>query len=105
MYKLVDPSQSISDSFDLSALPDSFRDLKPFILRWAESDDAERTALLEESTQEPLRELIEAVSPHFEQINEYLDSFGDRPAPEAATALGALAEAAAEARLKLQRES
>jgi hypothetical protein len=102
LLTLVRPPHTNTTSVDLSALPDSFRHLAPLIQKWAEPDDAERGALIEESPEESLRELVEAVDPEFGQINRYLDSFRGGTMPEAGTALSDLAEAASEAKLRLK---
>jgi hypothetical protein len=56
---------------------------------------------LDEASDGELGELVKAVEPRFAAINQYLDSFDDRPMPQAATALGTLAECTVEAQLKL----
>jgi len=45
---------------------------------------------------------VAAVEPHIPSINEYLDSFGEEALPEAAAALGTLAECATEGKLILE---
>jgi hypothetical protein len=89
---------------DFSDLPAQFHNLVPLIERWAESDDADRDALLDEASDSELMDLVSAVDPRFKQINEYLDSFEGTPT-ESATALGTLAECAAEAQLKLSQRN
>jgi hypothetical protein len=100
---LVDEVESKDDteSSVIDDLPLEFKDLAGLVQRWAVSDDSERAALLDEASDGELGELVKAVEPRFAAINQYLDSFDDRPMPEAATALGTLAECAAEAQLKL----
>jgi hypothetical protein len=84
----------------LAGLPDRFRPLISLIRRWGISDDADRTERLEQASRRQLQALVRRVSPSFGAINAYLDGFaGD--IPEAAAALGSLAEAAAEARVIL----
>ena len=87
---------------DLAALPVEFQQLAPLIRKWAEPDDAERSALIDESSKDALSDLVRAVAPKFNQIGQYLDSLAGRPMPEDATALGTLAEAASEAQIKLR---
>ena len=65
------------------------------------SDDGLRSDLISEAGEPTLRELLESVAPHFESINGYLDSLED-DLPEAAMALQALAECAAEARMAIK---
>jgi hypothetical protein len=85
-----------------SDLPAKFHDLIPLIERWAESDDAARDAMLDEVSDLELQNLVKIIDPRFEQINEYLNSFVDA-LPDSATALGALAECATEAQLRLSQ--
>jgi hypothetical protein len=104
LLSLVGPRKRRSVSDDRVALPKEFQSLAPFMERWAESDDAERSRILDKATPRSLRKLVDAVVPHFEGIDRYLSSFGDGPMPEAATQLQTLAECACEARLRLAKE-
>lgn len=88
----------------LHDLPDQFRPLIPLIRRWGISDDADRAERLERASRRQLQALVRRVSPSHGAINAYLDGVTEHT-PEAATALGALAEAAAEATLILQTPS
>jgi hypothetical protein len=87
---------------DLDALPVQFKGLSDLIPMWAVSDDKARSELIEQASHEKLEHLVAEVAPHISAINEYLDSFGDEALPEAAVALGALAECALEAQLRLR---
>lgn len=98
---LVEPIKPRTLPAGTASLPNGLRNLGPLLKRWAESDDADRSQLLEGASRRSLEKLVEAVEPHLAGIDKYLDSFGDRPMPEAATALGTLAECALEARLLL----
>jgi hypothetical protein len=100
---LVDGVESKDDteSSVIDDLPLEFKDLAGLVQRWAVSDDSERAALLDEASDVELSELVKTVGPRFAAINQYLDSFNDRPMPEAATALGTLAECAVEAQQEL----
>jgi len=91
------------DAVDFSALPEAFQKLKPLIEKWAVSDDQERSLLVDEASLRTLKVLVQTVSPHMETINEHLNSFGDRALSDAAVLLGALAECATEARLRLEK--
>jgi hypothetical protein len=75
--------------------------LIPLIRKWGITDDAERTERLERASRRQLQVLVRRVSPLFESINAYLDGFGE-DVSAAAAALGALAEAAAEAKFILE---
>lgn len=85
----------------LMSLPKRFHHLIPLIMRWSEPDDSARAALIEDATSVTLTELVEAVAPETQEINAYLNTFGDKPWSEAACSLGTLAECAAEARCRL----
>lgn len=86
----------------LNDLPPEFRPLIPLIRKWGISDDADRTERLGGATRRQLQALVRRVSPMFVPINTYLAGFSDE-VPAAAAALGSLAEAAAEARLILEK--
>jgi hypothetical protein len=88
---------------DLSKLPERFAPLLPLIKIWGVTDDTERDELRAASSSTELERIVEKVQPYFEAINLYLDSFGDLPMSEAAIALGALAEFAAETQVLLMR--
>ncbi len=79
-------------------LPRQFEFLRPYD-KWVESDDALRSEIAESTSDEELKMFVEAVAPHFEAINTYLDGHTD----EAACNLGAIAEAACEAQWDLER--
>jgi hypothetical protein len=85
----------------LMSLPRRFHHLIPLIMIWNEPDDSKRTALLEDASSATLTELVEAVAPETQEINAYLNSFGDRPWSEAVSALATLAQSAIEARRRL----
>jgi hypothetical protein len=87
---------------DFNTLPEQFRQLKPLMEKWAVSDDQERSILVDEASQQTLKKLVQAVSPHMEAINIFLDSFESRPLSDAAALLGTLAECATEAKLRLE---
>jgi hypothetical protein len=86
---------------DLSDLPAEYLTLGPLIRTWANSDDSEREHQLARAPSTRLQKLVKSVAPHFKSIKAYLDSFRRDPLPESATALGSLAECAAEAELLL----
>jgi len=104
LAKLVGPFHRRDNATYLNTLPLRFHRLIPWILKWAESDDQERNALLDKSSTGSLGELVKVVAPDLDEIDRYLDSFQDEPMPEAATALGRLAELVAEAELRLSTE-
>lgn len=88
----------------LPKVPEEFATLRPLLKTWANSDDEERSELLARASRSRLGGLVKAVAPMFPAINAYLDSLGDGPMPESATALGALAECASEAQLLLREK-
>jgi hypothetical protein len=88
---------------NLGSLPAKFRPLFPAIEMWAEFDDEDREEMLSAASDKALEDLTAQVNPYLVAIDEYLDSFGDRLPPGAATALGKLAECAVEAKVALER--
>jgi len=103
LCSFIEKLPSIDDSVNLDGLPPKFKELSPLIRKWAVSDDELRTEMLEHKSETALRKFVSAVEPHIPSINEYLDSFGEEAPPEAATALGTLAECATEARILLSK--
>jgi cell division protein FtsI/penicillin-binding protein 2 len=94
----------VEEELDFSVLPDELRHLTPLISRYSESDDVDRSALLEQASDGELRELSEAPEAHWETINGFLDENVEaRPGPtqDVALALDSFAQAAMEARLEL----
>jgi hypothetical protein len=82
--------------------PDDLKAVWYLVLRWGESDDVGRGALIEAASDEELTDLLEAIDPLFPAINGYLDATGDA---ERAVPYGDLAQAAMEARFELDRRS
>ncbi len=95
--QLAEQFPRVGDSLDLGGLPAKFEGLRGLIPKWTLSDDEERSEMLQEASSAELKSFVATVSPHIPAIDEYLDSFGDEPPPEAAVALGALAECCLEA--------
>jgi len=91
------PTESESDR--TVQIPAAFQDLKDIAQAWVISDDITRSETVENSSTEDLRRLVERVMPRINEINEYLKVHFD----EESAALGALAEAASEAKLRLDR--
>jgi hypothetical protein len=78
-------------------LPAAFGDLNDLAQLWAISDDNDRADAIEEASVEALEELVRRVEPRIGRIDIHLGKHdGDRDA-----ALGCLAEAAAEAKIRL----
>jgi hypothetical protein len=100
--ELAEQFPAVDQSLDLAALPAKFESLFELIPKWALSDDEKRSEMLEEESLESLRTFVEIVSPYIHTIDKYLDSFGDEPPPEAAAALGTLAECCLEAQIRLR---
>jgi hypothetical protein len=88
-----------------SPLPEDLRHLEPLIPKYAESDDVLRSNLLEQATDDELRELVAAADPHWPAINAFLDAntllIG--PRQDLAVALDSVAQAAMEAVYELER--
>ncbi len=92
-----------SEPIDLAALPEEFLGLKSLVRTWAIADDTERSERLCRASTKALRRLAQRLRPQLGAIDTYLRSFGDKPLPEAAVALGAVAECACEAELLLDK--
>jgi hypothetical protein len=92
---------------DFALLPDELQPLAPLIRRYAVSDDVLRGDRLAEATDEDLRELAAAASPHWDAINAFLDDNLSPPGPrqDVAVALDSFAQAALEAPLELAARS
>lgn len=102
LVRLTSHLKLVSDErIDFSILPKNFLPLKPLMKKWAVADDTERDSLISRASKASLKKLVDKVYPHIPAINEYLDSFGEKSIPEAACALGALAECASEVKLRL----
>jgi hypothetical protein len=98
----------MADELDFGLLPDELRDLAPLIARYAESDDVDRSELLENASNEELRELSEAPAAHWDAINAFLDEHvAAEPGPrqDVALALDSFSQAAMEARYALDQRS
>lgn len=99
--KIVDLASRFAtdpEQLNLTALPASFHDLIPLIRKWAVADDSDREALIEDSRETELKDLVREVERRLQEINDYLDSLGEKITEEGA-ALGRLAECAIEAKL------
>ena len=103
LIELVDKIEVLEEPLNLMSLPARFHALIPLIRKWAISDDEDRTDLLRAASRAALKKMVEEVSPYFEEIGSYLASFGETPPPEAACALGTLAECFMEAELEIAK--
>lgn len=77
---------------DISQIPDNLRSLIPYLEEWAISDDENRQIKIASSSKRELKHLIDEISPKINQINQYLDSFGERPLTPEAILIGQLGE-------------
>jgi hypothetical protein len=100
LLSLIPPAKDTPINFE--GLPEKFKTLIPGIKRWAVPDDNNRSEKLAKASSKTLTRLVNTVSPYFTKINQYLDSFENRPLPEHAIYLGTLAECATEAQLILK---
>jgi hypothetical protein len=100
--RLAEQFPGLDDSLDLSGLPAKFENLFGLISKWALSDDEKRSEMLEETSLEALQSFAATVSPYIPAIDEYLDSFGDEPPPQAAVALGTLAKCCVEVQIRIR---
>ena len=100
LLSLLPPANEISPNFD--DLPESFNKLIPLIKQWAIADDNDRSGKISRASSATLTRLVASINPDFSAINQYLDSFENKPLPEHAILLGTLAECATEAQLTLK---
>jgi hypothetical protein len=106
---MVDPStawaawqQSLSRRRPRGEVPAALSEAARRLRSWIIGDDLERAERIAGASSSALERLVELVAPHTSHIDALLDSFGEAP-PAWATRLGAMAEAAAEARIELRR--
>ena len=85
-----DTSQSISHS---EVVPQEFRNLLPIAQQWGVGDDVERSELINKATADDKQALLDAVNPYRQQINSWLDSYGNNPMPEEAASFMYMLEA------------
>src|SRR4029077_5607505 len=90
---------------DLTTLPAQLHPLIPLIRKWAIDDDSNREDFLENMPKAMLQRFVEEVEPYLHSIDSDLDSYGQKPPPEEACALGRLAECAVEAKRLLEQKS
>jgi len=81
-----------STKADYSDLPIVLRKILVKYERLAVTDDFERNELTEGLTAMQRKDLIKAIEPKFEEINLFLDKFGDKPLTEGAIGLQCLLE-------------
>jgi len=105
LLPLIGPPKARSFRVDAKIVPKELQTLVPLLKRWAESDDLERSRLLESASRRSLEKLVGVVQPHLGAIDSYLGSFRDAPMPEIATLLGTLAECSIEAELLLAKKT
>jgi hypothetical protein len=98
VIELAESLEAIEEGPKLELLPAQFHPLIPIIRAWAVADDSERSDLLDATPRHVLRALVEEVSPYFDAINSFLDSFGEKAPTEQAASLGRLAECTLEAK-------
>ena len=83
---------------DESYVPEAFRPLLPFARIWSIGDDVERHEFMESTARETLKEMVDAVYPHFDALAEWsLAETQKVPVRDEVVLLDMLAEAAAEA--------
>jgi hypothetical protein len=91
---------------DVTLLPSELRHLAPLISRYAESDDAARSELLANASDEELRRLSAAPNDDWATINAFLDEYATAPPgplQDLALAVDSFSQAALEARFELER--
>ena len=99
---LAEEMPTLDKKFDEVVLPAQFEGLSDLVRKWAAGDDEARSELIAHASREVLECFVTSVMPYIPAINDYLGSFGTENPPEAAVALGTLAECAMEAQLRLQ---
>ncbi len=77
---------------DYSDLPSELRKILVKFESLAVTDDFERDELIERLTAKQRKHLIRAIEPKFEEINLFLDNFGNKPLTEGAIGLQSLVE-------------
>jgi hypothetical protein len=70
-----------------STLPEAFRDLEPYVARWAKATRQERYDTRMSLTIDELDEFYDAIAPHAEAAIEYLNGFDLQDLPESETQL------------------
>jgi hypothetical protein len=80
-------------------IPENLKPLFPLLKKWSISDDNLREQLIEGTSENQKRKLINTVYPFMNAINEFLDSFKDQPQSEEAIRIGNLAELVSELKL------
>lgn len=81
-----------------AALPADLRHLAPFFSSLAIADDADRERRVRRLSRSRRQALVDEIGPLLPRIDSFLDSFGAAPLPDAAIAIGQLAELVAELR-------
>ena len=83
------------------ALPDHLVDVGLLFSEWSIADLANRMMKLARATDEELKGLAAKVLPRSEEIDAYLNTFGENPLDEPANRLVLLAECALDAQTEL----
>jgi hypothetical protein len=78
-------------------MPDPFHDLEDIAQKWAISDDTTRSEVVDKASKPELEKLVQIIMPRIDAINKFLAHRENAPA----SALGALAQAASEAKIAL----
>src|SRR5687768_1128291 len=71
------PSIGRAAQLDTTQIPAELRPLAPLAAEWGIGDDVERGERVDRSTEEERQALRDAVLPHDDRINAWLDSFGE----------------------------
>ncbi|MEQ8476142.1 hypothetical protein [Fulvivirga sp.] len=93
LIKIIGHNESKNKTIkNVNDLPDNLRDLHTLFDKYAISDDQERGELIESLTSREIKSLIDKVDKRTGEINEFLDSFDDRPLTDNAQLLMSLTE-------------
>jgi hypothetical protein len=77
---------------DYSDLPTDLKNILITFGSLAITDDFERNEKIQELTKKQRSDLVKSIEPKFEEINAFLDTFGDKPLTDGAIGLQCLAE-------------
>jgi hypothetical protein len=93
LIKIIEHNKSENKSEkSVNDLPGNLRDLYKLFDKYSKSDDQERDELIESLTSRDIKKLIDKVDKRTNEINEFLDSFDDRPLTDNAQLLMSLTE-------------
>ena len=102
---LINDNRQIFENKEVSEIslpkeiPEKLKPLLPF-LKYSVSDDVERNQMIEQMKKSQKERIINSVTPFMDEMNEYLNTFNDKPFNEAALFIQNLAELVSELQIK-----